>query len=369
MKIPVSKPNLCGNEKKYILDCIKTNWISYGKYVNKFEKEFTKYIGTKYASSCSSGTSALHLAMLALGIKGGDEVIIPALTFVSSMNSILYNNAIPVLIDSENDTWNMNVDQIEKKITKKTKAVMAVHLYGHPVDLDPVREICEKHGLFLIEDTAEAIGSRYKGKKVGSIGDVSIFSFYGNKTITTGEGGMVATNDVDIIDRIKILKDQGKSKQKRYWHEIIGYNYRMTNIQASIGLAQLENINKFIKRKREIAKYYHENLQIEGIRHPAEKKYAFNTYWLYSVILNDNLGIYRDELIMKLAKLGIETRPFFIPMNKLPIYRSYFKSNENYPVAENLSRNGINLPSSSKLKNEELEYICNSIKKKLGRRR
>lgn len=360
MKIPVSEPNLCGNEKKYVVDCVESNWVSStGSYVKKFERKISEFIGTKYASTCSNGTTSLHLILLAMDIKGKDEVILPTLTFVSSANSILYNNAKPVFIDSEIDTWNMDINLIEKNITKKTKAIMVVHLYGHPVDLDPVIELCEKHDLYLIEDSAEAIGSKYKGKKIGSIGDASSFSFYGNKTITTGEGGMIASNNKELIDKIDILKNQGKSPKDRYWHEVLGYNYRLTNLQAALGLAQMENIDKFIKRKREIADRYTKNLQIPELNVSIEKDYAYNTYWMYSIVLNEKTKIKRQNLVKRLEELGIETRDFFYPMHKLPIYSSYSK--EKYPIAEFLSKKGINLPSSTKLTNEEIDYICDKI--------
>jgi len=360
MKIPVSEPNLCGNEKKYVVDCIESNWVSStGSYVKKFEKKFAEFINTKYASTCSNGTAALHLILLALGIKEKDEIILPTLTFVSSANSVLYNNAKPVFVDSEMDTWNMDASLIEKRITKKTKAIMVVHLYGHPVDLDPVIELCEKYDLYLIEDSAEAIGTKYKGKKAGSIGDISSFSFYGNKTITTGEGGMITSNNEELIEKISILKNQGKSLKDRYWHDVVGYNYRLTNLQAALGLAQLENINKFIKRKRENAELYTKKLQIPELNISIEKDYAYNTYWMYSIILNEKSNIKRGKLVKRLKELGIETRDFFHPMHKLPIYHPYSK--EKYPIAEFLSNNGINLPSSTRLVNKEIEYICNSI--------
>lgn len=362
LKIPISEPNLCGNEKKYVIDCLDSTWISSkGKYIEKFEKNFSSYVGTKYASSCSNGTNALHLIMSALGLKKGDEVILPTLTFVSSANSILYNNASPVFVDSDADSWNLDVNKVESLITKKTKAIMAVHLYGNPVDLDPLLEICEKNDLYLIEDTAEALGSEYKGKKAGSIGDISAFSLYGNKTITTGEGGMILSDNEELIEKINIYKDQGKSKDNPYWHEIVGYNYRMTNIQAAIGVAQLENIDFFVRKKREIADYYKKNLTSNKLIHPIENENTKNTYWMYSILLKEESKIKRGVLRDRLLAEGIETRSFFCPMHELPIYLSYSK--ERYPVAEFLSRRGINLPSSTKLTKSQVEYVCDKINK------
>ena len=290
--IPVSEPNLCGNEKKYVDECIKTNWITVGKFIPLFEKKFAKYVGTKYAQTCSNGTAALHLVMMALGIGKGDEVIVPTLTFVSSANAVAFTGAKPVFVDSEKDTGNIDVSKVEKKITKKTKAVMAVHLYGHTADMAPLKKLCIKHKLTLIEDAAEALGSKYKGKMAGSLGDVATFSFYGNKTITSGEGGMITSNDKELMEKIRMLKDQGKPKGGGYLHTIIGYNYRMTNIQAAIGLAQLENINKFIKKKREIAKYYKRHIKSNAgiIVHSIEKNkgiipYSFTISYLIVVMI------------------------------------------------------------------------------------
>jgi perosamine synthetase len=362
--IPISEPNLGKKEKEYILDCLDTTWISSkGKYLRIFEKKFSEYIGTKYAITCSNGTSALHLIMLALGLKEGDEVILPTLTFVASANAVSFVQAKPVFIDVEKDTWNINVRLIEKAITKKTKAIMAVHLYGHPVDLDPLRDICEEYNLFLIEDVAEAIGSEYKGIKVGSIGDVNAFSFYGNKTITTGEGGMITTNSDKLAEKINFLKDQGKSIKDKYWHEIIGYNFRMTNLQAAIGVAQMEKIDRFIKKKRTIASIYRDNLICDDlVVHPVEKKYAFNSYWMYSVVLNKKTRIRRDDLIKELLAKGIETRPFFYPMHKLPIYSMKKSRAVEFPVAEELSERGLNLPSSTKLDRKTIINVCNEFK-------
>jgi perosamine synthetase len=255
-KIPVYQPSLKGNEKKYVNECLDSTWISSkGKFVNQFENAFAEYVGVKHAATVSNGTVAIHLALLALGIGEGDDVIVPTLTYIASVNSIAYTGANPVFVDSLQDSWQIDPADVVKKITPRTKAIMAVHLYGHPCDMDALMEICKKHDLFLIEDCAEAIGTLYKGKHVGTFGDISTFSFFGNKTITTGEGGMVVTNDETLHDRSLHFKGQGLAKHRQYWHDVIGYNYRMTNICAAIGLAQLEQIEQVLIEKKKSSRY------------------------------------------------------------------------------------------------------------------
>ena len=263
--IPVSEPDISGNEKKYVLDCIETGWISsLGSYVTDFEEKFSRYCGAKHGVAVNNGTSALHLALAACGIGKGDEVIIPDMTFIATANVIAYLGGTPVFVDAEPRTWNIDVTKIKSKITKKTKAIMPVHLYGHPCDMDPLRELAEENGLLIIEDAAEAHGAEYKGKKVGALGTVGCFSFYGNKVITTGEGGMCVTNDEELAERMRLLKDHGMSAKKRYWHTVTGFNFRMTNIQAAIGVAQLEKIDQFIATKRVNAALY--NKLLAGVK-------------------------------------------------------------------------------------------------------
>jgi perosamine synthetase len=357
--IPVAEPVLDGNELEYVTECIKSSWISsLGKYIEKFENSFSDFCGVKYGVSTSNGTTALHLALLALGIGKGDEVIIPNLTFIATANAVTYTSAAPILVDSEKETWNIDPEKIEEKITNKTKAILVVHLYGHPCDMDKILNIAKKHDLSIIEDCAEAHGAEYKGRKVGSFGDIACFSFYGNKLITTGEGGMCITNNKDLAERMKFLKDHGMSKEKRYWHPEIGYNYRMTNIQAAIGLAQLENIEKIIERKRKNAEIYNSLLKnIKGITLPPEKGYAKNVYWMYSILIGDNFPIDRDQLILKLKEERVDSRPLFYPLNAMPPY----KSNEGFPIAEELSKRGINLPSSINLSKESIINITKII--------
>ena len=366
MKIPVCEPFLTGKEMEYVMDCLRTNWISSaGKYVNEFEQRFAEYIGCKYGISTTSGTTALHLALAALKIGRGDEVIVPAFTMIAPVFAVVYTGAKPVLVDADPETWNIDVNKIEEKITPNTKAIIPVHIYGHPCDMDPIMEIAEKYNLWVIEDAAEAHGAEYKGKKVGSFGHVSCFSFYANKIITTGEGGMIVTNDEKIAERARRLKDQAYSPERRFLHTDIGFNYRMTNIQAAIGLAQLEHIDEFVEMRRRNAYLYNSRLKdVPGITLPPEKEWAKNVYWMYSILIEENeFGMSRDELMERLKGRGIETRTFFIPMHEQPAFLNLglFKG-ERYPVAERLGKQGLYLPSSTGLKKEEIEYICDVIR-------
>lgn len=359
--IPVAEPALVGNEKKYVLDCLESTWISSnGKYIQQFEEAFAKFCGVKCALSCCNGTVALHLALLALGVGPGDEVIVPTLTFVATANAVSYCGATPVFVDSEIETWNMDTSLLEDLITPRTKGIVVVHIYGHPVDMDPVLAVARKHGLFVIEDAAEAHGAEYKGRKVGSIGDIATYSFYGNKIITTGEGGMVVTSNRELACRIRQLRAQGMDSHRRYWFPVIGYNYRMTNVAAAIGLAQLEKVNWHVTRRREIATQYARCLgDVPGVRFQAEKPWARNVYWMTSVVLDEQWPD-RDLVMEKLADAGIETRPFFYPMHTLPIYCKSARG-QDYPISEKVAARGINLPSSAKLTEEDVGYICDQL--------
>ncbi|MGQ9847800.1 MAG: LegC family aminotransferase [Bacteroidales bacterium] len=360
--IPVSEPSITQREIAYVLDAVKSGWVSsIGKYIDEFETAFAKFCGTKYSVSVSNGTVALHLALVSLGIKEGDEVIVPDLTFIATANTVVHAGAKPVFVDVEEDTWCIDPSSIKKAITNKTRAIIPVHLYGHPADMDEILRIAKEHDLLVIEDCAEAHGAEYRGKKVGAIGDFGAFSFYGNKIITTGEGGMLTTNDTKFYERAKFLKDHAMSKEKRYFHPEVGYNYRMTNIQAALGLAQLERINKLITKKRQIFNWYKEFLgDIEGIKLNPEMKWAKSVYWMVCLVLEKDFGITRDELMLKLKEKGIDTRPFFYPMSEMPMY----KNNSSYtnPVTKFLSEKGLNLPSGVNLIKEEVKYICNTIK-------
>lgn len=358
-KIPVYQPSFIGNEKKYVNECIDSSWISSkGKFVEQFESKFAEYIDVKYATSVTSGTTALHLALVTLDLGSGDEVIVPTLTYIASVNAIAYTGATPVFVDSLPDTWQIDPSDVKRKITPKTKAIIVVHLYGHPSNMEELTEIAREHGLFLIEDCAEAIGSRYKGKHVGGFGDLSIFSFYGNKTITTGEGGMLVTNNKTLYDRACHFKGQGLAKYRQYWHDVIGYNYRMTNICAAIGLAQLENIEIFLQKKRENAHLYMDYLSESPLTFQNEIGDVKNSYWMVSVLVKQPTE--RDLLRDILERNGIETRPVFYPVHTMPMY---LKKYHQFPVAEDLGWRGINLPSYPDLNTEQIRYICDQIKK------
>jgi len=360
--IPVAAPALVGNEKSYVMDCLDSTWISSaGKYVENFEQAFAAFCGVKYAMSCNNGTVALHLALLALGVGPDDEVMVPTLTFVATANAVTYCGAHPIFIDSEPETWNLNPDLLEEKITPRTKGIIVVHLYGHPVNMEPVLDIAQRHGLFVIEDAAEAHGAEYKGQRVGSLGDIATFSFYGNKIITTGEGGMVVTDDDKLANKVRQLKGQGMDPKRRYWFPIIGYNYRMTNIQAAIGLAQLEKADWHIYRRREVASWYYKRLkEVQGLTLPVEKEWAKNVYWMFSVVLDDGILLGRDEVMAALREQGIETRPFFYPMHTLPPYRNLAEK-DYFSVAEGLAARGINLPTWAGLQERDVDFVCEAL--------
>jgi perosamine synthetase len=357
IKYPVYQPSLSGNEKKYVMECLDSSWISSkGKFINQFEEKFSQYLDVKFSASVCNGTVALHAALLALGIGKDDEVIVPTFTYIASVNAVNYTGTTPVFVDSKEDTWQMDPEDVKRKITSKTKAIMAVHLYGGVCEMNELLKICKENNLFLIEDTAEAFGSKYKGKFAGTFGDISTFSFFGNKTITTGEGGMVSTNSKELYDMVFRIKGQGLAAGKEYYHNIVGYNYRMTNICAAIGFAQLENANSIITKKRKIANWYNKQLNGLPLQLPKETKDVFHSYWMYTVMLND--ADKRDALRVFLREKGIETRPTFHPVHKMPMY---FKKGVTFPVAESLALKGINLPSYPELKEGDVKFICKII--------
>ncbi len=359
--IPVAEPLLAGNELEYVTDCLKSGWISsLGKYVQDFEQGFAEYCGMRYGVATSNGTTAIHLLAATLNLGPGDEVIMPSLTFVATANAIRYTGATPVFVDSERQTWNIDPDTVVEAITPRTKAIFAVHLYGHPADMDALRSIADEHNLLLLEDAAEAHGACYKGQRVGGLSDAAIFSFYGNKIITTGEGGIIVTNNKEWADRSFFLENQGRYSDNPYWHPEIAYNYRMTNVQAAIGLAQLEQIDNMLAIRRRNAGYYNRYLaEVPGLTLPPETDWATNVYWMYSVIVEDEFGMERDELRPKLHEAGIDTRPFFYPVHTLPMYNT----SQSLPVAEDLGRRGINLPSGATLTLEQIDYICDTIRR------
>lgn len=360
--IPISEPSITQKEIDYVTDAVKSGWVSsLGHYINKFEKKFAEYIGVKYALTTSNGTTALHLVLVCLNIKEGDEVIVPDLTFIATANAVAYTGAKPIFVDVDTETWCISPLSIKKAITSKTRAIIPVHLYGHPADMDEINEIAKQHNLYVVEDAAEAHGAEYKGKKVGSLGACGVFSFYGNKIITTGEGGMITTNDEKLYKRAKFLKDHAMSSEKRYWHPEIGYNYRMTNIQAALGMAQLERIDELIAKKRKIFKWYKGALEgLDGVRLNPEKEWAKNVFWMICIILERDYKISRDELMIRLKEKGIDTRPFFYPMSEMPMYRD--RGNYSNPIAKNLSKKGMNLPSGVTLEINDVKRICTTIK-------
>jgi perosamine synthetase len=352
--IPVYQPSLGSNEKKYVNDCLDSGWISSkGKYVSLFEKAFSEYVGIDYATCVCNGTVALHLAMVSLGVGPGDEIIVPSLTYIASVNAIVYTGATPVFVDSLPDTWQMDPEDVCRNITNRTKAILAVHLYGHPCDMSALRAVADEHRLFLVEDCAEAMGSRYKDEHVGTFGDISTFSFYGNKTITTGEGGMLATNDKTLYERLLHLKSQGLAKYREYWHDIVGYNYRMTNISAAIGLAQLEQISAILTKKRQISELYKQLLQDSIYKVHPEIGDVYHSYWMVSILVPQ--ADCREQLRQHIAEAGIETRPVFYPVHTMPMYSQKYQLHK---VAEDIGWRGINLPSYPDLTEDQIKYIC-----------
>ena len=362
--IPVCEPTLGGNEMKYVQQAIETNWISSaGRFIRDFEARFAEICGVKYGIACANGTVAMHLAMATLGLEPGDEVIIPTFTMIATANAVTYCGAKPVLVDMEPGYWQMDLNQVEARITPRTKAIVPVHIYGHPTDMDPLMALAEKHGIMVIEDAAEAHGAEYKGRRTGGLGHAAGFSFYGNKIITTGEGGMVTTNDRELAQLAWNLRDHAFSHERHFWHKFVGFNYRMTNLQAAVGLAQVEQLDGFVAARRRNAAEYNCRLHgIPGIRTPAEAPWAKNVYWMYGIMVDEaEYGMGRDALRRVLADYGIETRTFFIPMHCQPVYWQQFKG-ERYPVAEDLCKRGFYLPSASSLSIDEIEYVADVIR-------
>jgi perosamine synthetase len=364
--IPVCEPLFLGNEKKYVEEALNSGWISSaGPFLGRFEKKFSEYCGRRYGIATTSGTTALHLMLQAAGIGEGDEVIIPDFAMISVAAAVRYVRAIPRLGDIESDTWNIDPQKIEAQISGETKAILVVHTYGHPVDMGPVQEIAKKHSLILLEDAAEAHGATYRGKRVGSFGQASAFSFYANKIITTGEGGMVVTDDPEIAERCRYYRNLCFNRRERnYWHEDLGFNYRMTNVQAALGLAQLENIDEYIARRRENAALYRKNLAgIPGLTLAVEKDYAQNVYWMFGLLIDSQTcQVNRDQLMEKLKSHGIETRPFFKPNHLQPFLQPlHHYANSEFPFSNRASEGGLYLPSGSGLSAESIEFVSQQV--------
>ncbi|MBM4269844.1 MAG: DegT/DnrJ/EryC1/StrS family aminotransferase [Deltaproteobacteria bacterium] len=361
--IPVCEPDLSGNEERYVLECVRTNWISSaGAFITRFEKRFAEFCGTKHAVACTSGTAALQLAFYTLGIGPGDEVVMPTFTMVATPNTARHCGATPVFVDSEPHTWNMDVTKLAAAITPRTKAIVPVHTYGHPVDMDPLLELARSRGILVVEDAAEAHGATYKGRTIGGLGDAACFSFYANKIITTGEGGMITTDDDDLATKARNIRDHAFSKERHFWHRAVGHNFRMTNLQAAVGVAQMERVDSLVQRRIDNAKRYNGHLKdVRGITLPPADANVRNVYWMYSILVGDEFGASRDELRRHLAENAIETRTFFIPMHLQPIYyRPEYRG--AFPVAEMLCRRGFYLPSAPTLTADQIDFICDKIR-------
>lgn len=355
---PVSRPSICEKEIAYVTDAIASGWVSsLGPYIESFEHGFAEFVGTRYALTTSNGTTGLHLALVAAGIKAGDEVIVPDLTFIATANAVVYTGAKPILVDIDAETLCIDPQAVARAITPRTRAVIPVHLYGHPADMDAINAIADAHGLLVIEDAAEAHGAAYKGRRVGGLGKCGVFSFYGNKVITSGEGGMITTNDEALYQAAKRLRDHAMSPTRRYWHEEIGYNYRMTNLQAALGVAQLERTEDFIRRRREIMDWYRADLgRDKRLRLNRQAAWADSAYWMYCLEIDGMTDVSRQRFMKELRERGVDTRPYFYPISDMPIH-----PRADTPVAHRLSQVGINLPSFVDLTLEDVAFICRQV--------
>lgn len=353
--IPISRPSIGDSELVYVSDAVRSGWVSsLGPYIDVLEKRFAAFCGTKYALTVSNGTTALHLALLAAGIKSGDEVIVPDLTFVATANAVSYIGAQPILVDIDSETLCIAPDAIERAITSRTRAIIPVHLYGHPADMDSINDIAKRHGLIVIEDAAEAHGAEYRGRRVGGLGLCGVFSFYGNKVITTGEGGMITTDDEALFHTAKRLRDHAMSPTRRYWHEEVGYNYRMTNLQAALGVAQLERIDGFLAKRREIIGWYRNCLgQHPQLRLNRNAVWARNAYWMICVEVEGMTDMRRQKLMTALRNRNVDSRPYFYPLSDMPMY-----PDADTPITHRYSHAGMNLPSYFDLTKQDVEFIC-----------
>ncbi|MGH8218260.1 MAG: DegT/DnrJ/EryC1/StrS family aminotransferase [Steroidobacteraceae bacterium] len=361
--IPIAAPDLDEGEERYVVDAIRSSWISSsGHYVRTFEARFAEACNVKLAASIVNGTAALHLAVEALGLKPGDEVIVPALTYVATANAVRYAQGVPVFVDVDPATWCIDPGRIEAAMSPKTKGIIAVDIYGHPADMDRIMQIASRHRLWVIEDAAEAHFARYRGRVTGGLADVGVFSFYGNKIVTCGEGGAITTNDADIDRRVRLLRNQGMDPERRYFFPVIGYNYRLTNIACALLCAQLEKRERLINRRREIYRRYWQRLEgIAGVGLQPAAPWAEVTPWLFCVTIDEErFGRTRDELIGVLQESGIETRPFFIPIHLLPPYAAGPPS-DRFPEAERLGATGLNLPTFTGMSDAQIEHVCATL--------
>jgi len=361
-RIPVASPNLDGRELEYVIEAVRSGWISSrGRYIREFEHGFAEYVGAPHAIAVSNGTVALHLALVAHGIGPGDEVIVPDLTFAATINVVLHAGATPVIVDVDRHTWNIDPERVAAAITPRTKAIMPVHLYGQPADMDALEALADKHGLMIIEDAAEALGSEWRGRKVGGLGHSAGFSFFANKTITTGEGGMLTVQDDAVAARARQLRDHGMNTEKRYWHDFVGFNYRMTNLQGAIGVAQLERVEGLVGQKITLAGWYRERLSgLDALELPVELPDTVNSNWAFSIVFKDyGAAGSRNEVMAQLARSGVETRPLFYPLHVMPPYRTYPAG--PLTVSQELSDRGLTLPSSVNTTLDEVDYVCECL--------
>lgn len=366
--IPASEPLLSANTVRYVEECLNSGWISSeGHFIQEFEKSWACYCGMPHGVAVSSGTAALQIAMKCLGLQAGDEVIMPTFTIISCALAVIEAGANPVLVDADPGTWCMDVSQVESKITSRTRAILPVHTYGHPVDMDPLSDLACEHNLLIVEDAAEAHGAEYKRRKVGGLGDLSCFSFYANKIITCGEGGMVLARSDDHAEHLRSLRNLSFRSDRRFYHTELGYNYRLTNLQAAIGLSQVEQIDNHLARKRRMGAAYNERLKgISCIQLPAEESWAKNVYWMYGVVLDESAGMNAEEFAKHLYERGIDTRPFFTGMHEQPVFKEMgLFTNEHYPVAEKLARQGLYLPSGLTLTESQMDLVCEAVRKVL----
>ncbi|MBA3065272.1 DegT/DnrJ/EryC1/StrS family aminotransferase [bacterium] len=366
--IPVNEPLIGNKELEYVTDCLKTGWISSaGKYIEQFEAKWAEYCGKKYGIAVSNGTVALEAAVQCFDFEPGSEIIMPTFTIISCATAIVYNKCVPVLVDCDPETWTMDVSQIEAKITKKTKAIMPVHIYGHPCDMDPIMNVAKKYNLKIIEDAAEAHGAEYKGKKCGGFGDISCFSFYANKIITTGEGGMLLTENEQYAEKARSIRNLCFKNDPRFYHTELGNNFRLTNVQAAIGLAQVERIDELVEKKIWIGSMYNENLKdVKGLQLPIEKDWAKNVYWMYGIVLDEETGYNAVTFAKALKEKGVDTRPFFLGMHEQPVFHNMGLFNdEHYPVSENIAKQGLYLPSGLTLTEEDVNIVVSCIKEVL----
>ena len=371
--ILVNEPLLGKREEELVLECLRSGWISSaGKFIEDFEQRWADYCGRRYGIAVSNGTAALQLAFACIGLKPGDEVILPTFTIISCALAVIYNGGVPVLVDSDPRTWCMDVKQVKDKISRKTRAIMPVHIYGHPVDMNPLELLADKHGLAIIEDAAEAHGAEYLSernatnsvwRRCGSFGTLSCFSFYANKLVSTGEGGMVLTNDSGLAEKARSLRNLCFQPNRRFYHEELGFNFRLTNLQAALGVAQLEKIDEIVARKRWMGQTYNRLLKdIDGLELPPEEPWARSVYWMYGVVLSEKIGMDASQFAQRLRQREIETRPFFLGMHEQPVLhkRGLFVE-ESYSVAERLARRGLYLPSGLALTEEQLTRVCEAV--------